>query len=145
MMTGVMGGLPMLSFVPLVSSAIERQENLVEWVNSWWSDGKAKWLGPEGWYEGVDQQGSFVCYPPPSLKDFALGQLFKFQLKRPETVESLLIVPHLFTSQWRKKEFKAGTFTFTVPSSTMVWGEDQHETLIFVACLPLPSHIPWTM
>jgi hypothetical protein len=42
MMTGVMGGMPMLSFIPLGFSSTERQHNLAEWVTSWWSNGKAK-------------------------------------------------------------------------------------------------------
>jgi hypothetical protein len=47
MMTELMVGLPILYFVPLGLLDFERQDNLVEWVNLWWSDGKAKWLGPE--------------------------------------------------------------------------------------------------
>jgi hypothetical protein len=83
--------------------------------------------------------------PPPSVADVALEQLFKCQLKRPETVDSILIVTRLITSRWRKKVFKAGTFSFTVPASTAVWGKDQHEHLIFVSCLVLLSHRPWMM
>jgi hypothetical protein len=79
------------------------------------------------------------------VMDVALEQLCKCQLKRPETAKSLLIVPRLMTPQWRKKAFKAGTFSFTVPASTAVCGEDQYEPLICAICLPLLVHIPWTM
>jgi hypothetical protein len=47
MMTGVMGGSDMLSFVPSALTAIERQDNLGEWVNSWWGEVNASWLEPE--------------------------------------------------------------------------------------------------
>jgi hypothetical protein len=46
MMAGVMVGMPCCLLYPMGFSATERQHNLAEWVNSWWSDGKAKWLGP---------------------------------------------------------------------------------------------------
>jgi hypothetical protein len=97
MMMGVMGDMSMLSFVPMGCSAVERQDNLVEWVNSWWSSGKAKWLGPEGWYDGANRQGSCVWCPPHALAHVALEQLCKCQLKRPDTVESMWSVPHIMT------------------------------------------------
>jgi hypothetical protein len=80
--------------------------------------------------------------PPPAIADVALEQLCKCQLKRQETVNSLLIVPRLMKYRWRNNSFKAGTFSFTVPASTAVWGEDQNKPLIFVVCLPLLTHRP---
>jgi hypothetical protein len=50
MLTGVMGGADMLTFIPLALTAIERQPELMEWVYSWWGTGNSSWLTPEGWY-----------------------------------------------------------------------------------------------
>jgi hypothetical protein len=58
-----MGYMPMVSFIPLGLLATESQDTGDEWVNSWWSDGKAKWLDPKGWYDGANQQGSFLWCP----------------------------------------------------------------------------------
>jgi hypothetical protein len=42
MMTGVMGGLNILSGMTLGFSDVERLSSLEEWVKSWWSDGRSK-------------------------------------------------------------------------------------------------------
>jgi hypothetical protein len=49
MMSGVMGGVDMLSFVPLGKIADERSGSLKHWVHTWWkSDSPAGWLTLEG-------------------------------------------------------------------------------------------------
>jgi hypothetical protein len=96
MLTGVMGGADMLTFIPLALTVIERQPELMEWVDSWWGTGNNSLLTPEGWY---------VWCPPPAAADAALEQLCKFHLKRPGGVASLFIVPRLLTSRWIKRGF----------------------------------------
>jgi hypothetical protein len=64
MMSGVMGVIDMLSFVPLGKGADERSGSLNLWVQTWWkSDSPAKWLTPEGWFDLSAQQGWFVGAP----------------------------------------------------------------------------------
>jgi hypothetical protein len=46
MLTGVMGGADMLTFIPLDLTAVERQPELMEWVDSWWGTGNNYWLTP---------------------------------------------------------------------------------------------------
>jgi hypothetical protein len=60
MLTGVMGGADMLTFIPLALTAIERQPELMEWVDSWWGTGNNSWLTPEGWYAGSSRIGTHV-------------------------------------------------------------------------------------
>jgi hypothetical protein len=48
MLTGVMGGSDMLTFIPLALTAIEQKPELMEWVDSWWGTGNNSWLTPEG-------------------------------------------------------------------------------------------------
>jgi hypothetical protein len=83
MLTGVMGGADMLTFIPLVFTAIERQPELMEWVDSWWGTGNNSGLTPEGWYAGSSRIGMYVWCPPPAAADAALEQLYKCHFKRP--------------------------------------------------------------
>jgi hypothetical protein len=145
MLTGVMRAADMLTFIPLALTAIERQPELMEWVDSWWGMGNNSWLTPEGWYAGSSRIGMYVWCPPPAAADAALEQLCKCHLKRPGGVASLFIVPRLLTSRWRKRGFRVGTFSFAIPSATAVWKKGQHEPLICIVCLPLSCHIPLSL
>jgi hypothetical protein len=81
MLTGVMGGEDMLTFIPLGLTTLERQSELRECVNSWWVSGDASWLTPEGWYAGSGRDGTYMWCPPPAAADVALEQVCKCQLK----------------------------------------------------------------
>jgi hypothetical protein len=145
MLTGVMGGADMLTFIPLALTVIERQPELIEWVDSWWGTGNNSWLTPEGWYSGTSRIGTYVWCPPPAAADAALEKLCKCHLKRPGGLASLFIVPGLLTSRWRKRGFRVGTFSFAIPSAIAVWKKGQHEPLICIVCLPLSCHRPWSL
>jgi hypothetical protein len=126
----------MLTFIPLALTSVERHPELIEWVDSWWLTVNTSWITPDGWYAGLGQIGTYVWCPPPAAADAALEQLCKCHLKRPGGVPSLFIVPRLLTSRWRKRGFRAETFTFTIPSATVVWKRDStnHE-FVFSAFL----------
>jgi hypothetical protein len=80
MMSGVMGGVDMLSFVPLGKGADELSGSLKRWVHTWWkSDSPAKCLTPEGWFDLSARQGWFVWCPPPAIADAVLEQMYKAQ------------------------------------------------------------------
>jgi hypothetical protein len=145
MLTGVMGGADILTFIPLALTAVERQPDMMEWVDSWWGTVNNSRLTPEGWYAGSGRIGTYVWCPPPAASDAALEQLCKCHLKRPGGVASLFIVPRMLTSRWRKRGFRVGTFSFTIPSATAMWKKGQHEPLICIACLPLSCHRPWSL
>jgi hypothetical protein len=145
MLAVVMGGANMLTSIPLDLTTVERQPDLMEWVDSWWGTGNNSWLTPEGWYAGSGRIGTYVWSPPPAAADATLEQLYKCHLKRPGGVVSLFIVSCLITSRWRKRGFRVETFSFTIPSATAVWKKGQHETLIFIVCLPLSCHRPLSL
>jgi hypothetical protein len=105
MSTGVMGGADMLTFIPLALTVVERQPELMEWVESWWGTGNTSLLTPEGWYACSGRIGTYVWCPPPTAADAALEQLCKCHLKRPGGVASLFIVPSLLMLRWRKRGF----------------------------------------
>jgi hypothetical protein len=83
MLTGVMGGADILTFIHLALAAVERQTELMEWVDSWWGMWNTSWLTPEGWYANSGRIGMYVWCPPPAAADAALEQLCKYHLKRP--------------------------------------------------------------
>jgi hypothetical protein len=134
----------MLTFIPLALTDVERQPELMEWVDSWRGTGNNSWLTPEGWYAGSIRIGTYVC-PPPAAADAALEQLCKCHLKRLGGVAILFIVPRLLTSRWRKRVFQVGMFSFTIPSATAVWKKGQHEPLMCIVCIPLSCHRPWSL
>jgi hypothetical protein len=135
----------MPTLIPLALTAIERQPDIMEWVDSWWGTVNNSWLNPEGWYAGSSRIGMYVWCPPPAAANAALEQLCKCHLKRPVGVASIFIVPRLLTSRWRERGFRVGTFSFTIPSATAVWKKGQHEPVICIVCLPLSCHRPWSL
>jgi hypothetical protein len=145
MLSGVMGGKSMLSFVPLHLSALERSPQLKSWVESWWPDDSLEWLSHNDWFATPHRGGNFVWSPPPAAADAALEQLCRTQLKRPSSTSHIFIVPRLMTSRWRKKLLKACTFYFYVPACFSIWNKTQHEPLMFAVCLPLSKHRPWDL
>jgi hypothetical protein len=48
MLAGVIGGAGMITSIPLALTVIERQPELMEWVDSWWGTENNSWLTPEG-------------------------------------------------------------------------------------------------
>jgi hypothetical protein len=146
MMSGIMGGVDMLSFVPLGKGADERSGSLKRWLRTWWkSDSPAKWLTPERWFDILARQGWFVWCPPPAIADAVLEHMYKAQQKRPQTSAHLFICPRIMTSRWRNKLFKAATFSFTIPITSFIWGPDLYEPLIVYVCLQLSKHRHWDL
>ena len=51
MLSGVMGGLSMESFVPVHLEALGRSPLIKPWVESWWPEDQVlKWLSPNDWF-----------------------------------------------------------------------------------------------
>jgi hypothetical protein len=145
LLSGVMGGKSILSFIPLHLSALECSPKLKPWVESWWPDKSLEWLSPNDWFSTPRCGGHFVWSPPPTAADAALEQLCRTQLKAPHNTSHIFIVPRLTTSRWRKTLLKACTFYFYVPACFDIWDKSQHEPLMIAVCLPLSKHRPWNL
>jgi hypothetical protein len=65
MLTGVMGGAYMLTFIHLALTAFELQPELMERVEYWWGTGNTSWLTPDGWYAESGLIGKYVWCPHP--------------------------------------------------------------------------------
>jgi hypothetical protein len=85
-MSGVMGGVDMLSFVPLGERSDELSGTLNCWVRTRWkNDSRSDWLTLEGWFDLSARQGWFMWCPLPSTDNAVLEQMYKAQQKHPHT------------------------------------------------------------
>lgn len=57
LMSGVMNGSAMLSFVPLHLSVLDQKPRLGPWVNYWLPTGCYEWVAPFEWYTKAHQLG----------------------------------------------------------------------------------------
>jgi len=115
---GVMGGLSMLSFVPLHLSAVQQSPGLLPWVQSWCPTASIEPLTPSEWFErghGISggqvnmdgmwwpsetQEPWLLWMPPPGAGAAALEELTISRHKRT-CVNHIFICPHLMTQYWR--------------------------------------------
>jgi hypothetical protein len=143
--SGVMAGLPMISFVPLNLSALERSKELLPWIQSWSQDERPlEVLAPEDWFNYHKSEGCYLWAPPPAAADAAIELMAKSIHKRFDSTH-IMIVPRLMTARWRKLLGKATDVMITIPVGTPVWPACEHEPLILAISFPLISHRPWRL
>jgi hypothetical protein len=117
---GGMSSQNILSFVPLNTSALERQPKVVEWVRDWVPSNKLVFLDLEDWFEkghGIKggqkdqfgvwvshefQEGWFIWALPPAVADDALEELESSRHKQNH-LNHVFISPCLITYTWRKR------------------------------------------
>jgi hypothetical protein len=143
--SGVMAGMPMLSFVPLNLSALDRSEHLLPWIQSWSQDERSlEVLRPEDWYSSHQSEGCYLWAPPPAAADAATELMAKSIHKRYDSTH-IMVVPRLMTARWRKVLGKATDVLIVIPVGTPVWPASEHEPLILAISFPLISHRPWRL
>ena len=162
---GVMKGDQLSTFIPLHLSALERQENLKEWIKSFVTPAHPReeiiFLDAEGWFErahdivGGEENGdgvwvpnyisaTYIWTPPPAAAQIAIEQLRRARLKR-EASTHVVIIPRLMTPEWRKQLFKVSDLCIELPFGEY-WNKDlQHEPLTFAVVFPFLSHSPWQL
>ncbi len=155
---GVMGGAPMLSFVPLHLSAFERHAPIKTWVTSW-AGTNVEFLSPKDWFtRGHDHDGgeihadgfwrpkvvpgSFVWSPPPAAADVALEELRKARIKRQQS-SHIFICPRIFTPQWLKQLYKVSDLVFVLPVGTIMWPDEMFEPCLIGLTFPFIRCKPW--
>jgi hypothetical protein len=76
---GIARGVPMLNYVPIHLSPIERSPILKDWLEEviWDSDalGRLEFLTSDDWFKNMGKQGNFVWNVPPAAGEFAMQQL----------------------------------------------------------------------
>jgi hypothetical protein len=117
--SGIMVGTPMLSFIPLHLSALDRPPNLLSWLQSWIPLCDIEPLNPEDWFElghglcGGHKNSAgiwepcevrekwFLWTPPPAAAGAALDELLLSRQKQTH-LNHVFICPSLLTSMWHK-------------------------------------------
>ena len=141
---GIMGGAPVLSFVPLHLPANRRCETLITWIREWFVE-ELTVLDAKGWFTtGHQGDKAFMWIPAPSAAEVALEQLCLARHKRT-TSTHIFVVPRLMTAYWRKQLGKVSDFMFTVPIGTSCWPEHMYEPLIIAIIFPLYRYAPWSL
>jgi hypothetical protein len=160
---GVMGGAPLLRFVPLHLTACDRSPTLLPWIRSWSQIDTLLPLTPEGWFttghgyhDGTPGAGGlwyptavtetlFLWTPAPAAASVAVDELTLANLKRPHLLH-LFLCPRLMTHQWRKKLYKVADLVVELPAGPQpLWPSDMHEPLLLGLTLPLLPFPPWQL
>ena len=150
---GVMHGKNMRDFILINKSALERSPRLGSWLHTW-TEGEASflyatdlfWRGHEiveGEYEEngeghvfpKTQLGMFTWLPSPVAAGIAMEELRKSRHKSAESTH-IMVIPHLFSVEWRKPLFKAVDVVLTVPAGHPAWPESMNEPLMIGILLP---------
>jgi hypothetical protein len=113
---GVMSGEPMIKYVPLHLSALDRGPLVEAWVRSWWDEerGKLTTLDPMGWFDEGQGAGNFLGCPPPAAADVVVEQLGEARHKPPQCTH-IVLASRLMTSAWRKGMLKETDLEIVIP------------------------------
>ena len=158
---GVMQGSSMKDFIPINKSALDRSPRLQAWLESWIQGGS--FLTPEQWFtlgheireeevehnsEGmslpVTRPGTFIWSPPPAAARAALEELRKSRHKSFESTH-VVVIPQLFSTEWRKELYKATDIVLTLPVGHPAWPHNMHEPLTIALLFPFLNHRPWEL
>ena len=149
---GIARGVPMLNYVPIHLSPIERSPILKDWLEEviWDSDalGRLEFLTSDDWFKNMGKQGNFVWNVPPAAGEFAMQQLAHHTHIRPESMH-LFVIPRLCTSHWRKQLLKCCDLVLTLALNDTFWPRQSHEPLLLGICFPLlpplVKYRPWKL
>ena len=143
--TGVMRGMPMLEFVPLHLSVLDRRRGpVLKFIHEIVGGEKLSCLSPEQWLlDPHDLDGNYLWTPPPVIADVAVFQLAEAIHIRPWNTH-IIVLPGLMTARWRKLLTKTSDLVLTLPFDDEVWPRDvEFEKLTLAISFPLLDRNPW--
>jgi hypothetical protein len=144
---GVMMGQPLLKFVPLHESVLERAPDALEWVSSWARDESGQsnlmLVLPNQWPEPHPTGGTYLWFPPPAGAPAAVDWLVQSIHKRPFSTH-VFVCPRIMTAWWYKILNKASDIVLNLyTGAEPCWSKDQFEPLTIAVYLPLSRRSPW--
>ena len=155
---GVTSGHNMLSFCPWHLSALERNQNLQSWIQSWLGS-EDEFLQPLDWFSrGHDHHGGkqgpndkfwthtfktgiYVWAPPPAAASTCLEKLRKARIKRQQSLH-VVVIPRLMIPMWLKRLFKTADLIFQVKPQHSFWSESEFEPLTIDLVFPYLPFAP---
>jgi hypothetical protein len=146
-----MMGQPLLKFVPLHESALERAPDALEWVSPWVRNesGRSNLLlvSPNQWPEGHPTGGTYLWFPrrvgAPAGAPAAVDWLVQSIHKRPFSTH-MFVCPRIMTAWWYKILNKASDIVLNLyTGAEPCWSKDQFEPLTIAVCLPLSCRSLW--
>jgi hypothetical protein len=158
---GVMNGDPMMSFIPLHLTALDRSPILKDWLKEFISP-DLEFLSPNGWFERGHnhfesgkmhddghwrptlRSGKFVWAPAPASAWVALEELRKARIKRQNSTH-VFVCPRLMTPEWLRQLNKASDLVITIPVGHPAWPSHMFEPLFFGFVFPFIRHQPWQL
>lgn len=143
---GVLAGTPMLQYVPLHLSAMDRSATITTWLESWASSDGVPFtiLEPFAWFSSGHRSPRGVWCPPPAAADAALPEVAKAIHRHPH-LSHIILIPRLMTSHWRRLFGKIVDIQFTVPLGCTFWPLTNFEPLVVGIVFPLTRHPPWRL
>jgi hypothetical protein len=160
---GVLAGIPMLSFIPLHLSPLQRSPLLLDWIREWCPMRNINPLTPEQWYEkghglmGGTPGSAGLWFPgeipdhwflwdlAPATAPTALDEVLLSRLKRTH-LSHVVIVPRLMTQYWRRKLHKLLDVVLEVPAGARpFWPLAMHEPLLIGLTFRFLSVAPWEL
>jgi hypothetical protein len=149
---GIARGVPLLHYIPIHLTPMERSLGLGDWLKEviWNSQklGELKFLEPKDWYRNMGKTGNFVWDVAPAAGEQALHQLTEHTHIRPEGMH-LFLIPRLCTSHWRKQLLKCCDLVLTLQFNDAFWPRQSHEPLLLGIYFPLLppffKYRPWKL
>jgi hypothetical protein len=158
---GVMNGEPMMSFMPLHQTALERSPTLKKWLKEFVSP-DLEFISADGWFERghnhfergkvhsdghwrpILRSGKFVWAPAPAAAWIALEELRKARIKRQNSTH-VFVCPRLMTPEWLRQLNKVSDIVITVPVGHPAWPTHMFEPLFIGIVFPFIRHQPWQL
>ena len=140
-----MRGIPMLEYVPLHKSCLDRQPHSIpDFLRHVTAEEDLTYLSPHDWYTiPFNRDGVFVWTPPPAITDAAVVQLAEAIHVRPWNTH-VVLVPTLMTSAWQKTLSKACDLRITLPFDDCLWPKQiEFKKLTLAFYFPLLARNPW--
>jgi len=110
-----------------------------------WADpenlgGSYQCLSEHDWPMMHKSGGTYVWFPAPAAAPAAV-EWMACSIHKHTTSIHIMIVPRLMMAWWFKILNKTADLIFKIPTTTAIWGKNEHEPLICALCLPLSERI----
>ena len=92
-------------------------------------------LNSEGIKVLVTRPGTFIWSLPPAAARTAVEELRRFRHKSHNSTH-VMVVPRLFTTEWRKELHKVTDVVLTLPVGHPLWPDNMHEPLTIAILFP---------